>query len=74
MNVILYVLGDYAGDGVVVGSMIPTDCSALRALAILKTFEIRPVGLLSHVLAGLKFMLFHASMKSMSFRPWYHRI
>ncbi len=43
--------------------MIPTDCFALCALAILKTFEIRPIGLLSHVFAGPKFMFFHASMK-----------
>lgn len=43
------------------------DCSALRAPAILKTFEIRPFGLLSHVFAGQGIMLFHASMKSMIF-------
>ena len=36
-----------------------TDFSALQAPEILKTFKIRPVGLLS--------------MKSMTFRPWCHR-
>jgi len=51
-----------------------TDCFALRAFAILKTFEIRPIGLLSHVFAGLKVMLFHACMKRMTFCPWYHII
>ena len=50
-----------------------TDFSALQAPEILKTFKIRPVGLLFHVLAGLKFMDFHASIKSMTFRPWCHR-
>ena len=48
-------------------TLIPTDCSALCAPTILKTFEIRPVGLLSHVFAGLKVMFFHASMKHMTF-------
>ena len=38
-----------------------TDCSAFHAPAILKTFEIRPIGLLSHVFAGPKVMLFHAA-------------
>ncbi len=44
-----------------------TDCSAFHFPTILKTFEIRPIGLLSHVFAGPKVMLFHASMKSMTF-------
>ena len=44
-----------------------TDCSAFHAPAILKTFEIRPIGLLSHVFAGPKGHAFHASMKSMTF-------
>ena len=51
-----------------------TDCSALRAHAILQTFEFRPIGLHSHVCSGPKTMLFHAGMKRMVFWPWYHRI
>ena len=47
------------------------DFSALRAPEILKTFEIRSFfyekWLLSHVLAGPKVILFHASMKRMTF-------
>ncbi len=37
----------------------PADCSVLRTFSILETFEIRPVGLLSHVFAGSKVMDFH---------------
>ncbi len=51
-----------------------TDCSAFHAPAILKTFEIRPIGLLSHVFAGPKVMLFHASMKNMTLGLWHHII
>ena len=53
-------------------NMIPTDCSALCALAILKHSKSALFGLLSHVLAGPKVILFHASMKRMTFCPWYH--
>ena len=45
------------------------DCSARCASAILKTFGIRPIGLLPHVFAGSKVMLFHAGMKCMIFCP-----
>ncbi len=34
--------------------LMPTDCSAFHAPAILKTFKIRPIGLLFHVFAGPK--------------------
>ena len=51
-----------------------TNFSALRAPEILKTFKIRPIGLLFHVLAGLKFMDLHAGMKSMTFRPWVSQV
>jgi hypothetical protein len=44
-----------------------TDCSAFHAPAILKTFEIRPGGLLSHVFTGSKVMRFHVNMKRMTF-------
>ena len=38
--------------------------ASLWAPEILKAFKIRPIGLLFHVLAGLKFMHFHASMNA----------
>jgi len=41
-----------------------TDCSALRAPAILQTLTIRPIGLLVRVCAGHKVMRFHASMNA----------
>ena len=43
--------------------MIPTDCYALCALAILKTFEIRPIRATFSCFTGPKVILFHASMK-----------
>ena len=46
------------------------DCSALCAPSILKPFELRPAGLLSHGFAGFKVMLLHASMQSMTLKPW----
>ena len=49
-----------------------SDCSTLRALSILKTFGFRPIGLLPHVLAGIKDKPFHASMNGLSFIPWYY--
>ena len=48
----------------------PPDFCALRACEILKTLEIRPVGLLSRVLAGSKVLHVHASMKCRTFEPW----
>ena len=36
--------------------LMPTDCSAFHAPAILKTFKIRPIGLLFHVFSGPKVM------------------
>ncbi len=51
--------------------MIPTDCFALCAHALLKTFEIRPIRATFSYFAGPKLMLFHASMNSMTFCPWY---
>ena len=49
-----------------------TDCSAFHAPAILKTFEIRPVRATFSCFTGPKVMLFHASMKRITFWPWYH--
>lgn len=40
-------------------SMIPTDCCALRAPTILKTFAIRPDRVACSCFAGYKVMLFH---------------
>lgn len=47
--------------------MIPTDCYALRAPAILKTFGIRPIRATSSCFADSKVLLFHASMKRRTF-------
>ena len=47
--------------------MMPTDCSALHAPAILKTFEIRPVRASFSCFTGPKVMCFHAGMKHMTF-------
>ena len=47
----------------IVPYLIPTDCSALRAPAILKTFEIRPFRAAFSCFAGPKVIFFHASMK-----------
>ena len=47
----------------IVPYLIHTDCSALRAPAILKTFEIRPFRAAFSCFAGPKVILFHASMK-----------
>jgi len=52
-----------------VRAMIPADCYALRAPAILKTFEIRPARAAFSCFAGPKVMLFHASMKAGLFDP-----
>ena len=49
-----------------------TDCSAFHALAILKTFEIRPGGLLSHVFTGSIDIKLYASIHFMSIDPSNH--
>ena len=49
-----------------------TDCFAFHAPAILKTFEIRPIRATFSCFTGPKVMLFHASMKRITFWPWYH--
>ena len=47
-----------------------TNRYALRAPAILRSFVIRPIGLLTHDLAGPKFMLIHVNMNRMTLVPW----
>ena len=46
----------------------------LRTLCSPKTFEIRPARATFSCFGGPKVMLFHASMKRMTFWPWYHII
>ena len=46
--------------------MMHTDHCVLRALAILRSFAIRPIGLLAHDLAGTKLMHLHAAQASLS--------
>ena len=58
--------------------MIPTDCFALRAPAILQNIRNRSFfcekRLLSHVLAGPNVIQFHVNMKCMILGPWYLNI
>ena len=54
--------------------LIPTDYSAFYAPVIRKTFEIRPIRAAFSCFAGLKVTFFHAGMKQVTFRPWYHMI
>jgi len=47
-----------------------TNCSVLRTPAILRSFVIRPIGLLTHDLAAPELMLFHVNMKRMTSVAW----
>ncbi len=51
-----YYLNDYDVGVKRFCPLMPTDCSAFHAPAILKTFKIRPIGLLFHVFSGPKVM------------------
>ena len=50
--------------------MMHTDRSVLRTLALLRSFVIRPTGLLTHDLAAPELMLFHVNMKRMTSVAW----
>ena len=57
--------GLFTGPGFPAGFLRPC-----RAYEILKTLEIRPVGLLSRVLAATNFPLIHASMNRVTLVAW----